>query len=88
MAVIHDERELHFAFDLAEDISHDWIEKKLADLVLNGRYRLAHESLVVRFVFLSPKRADDSESGGACRGRTGQVKSITENLAIFRQSHQ
>ena len=58
-SVVHDEWNVHFLFDLAQDVSDHRIQKELADLVLDRRDGLALEALVISRIFLRPKCPDE-----------------------------
>jgi hypothetical protein len=57
--VVHHERETQLASDLAQDVSHHWIQQELTELVLDRGNGLAFEPLVVAGVFLRPEGADE-----------------------------
>ena len=58
-ALVHDEWDAHFRFDLAKNVANHWIEKKLTELVLDWRDGLALEARVVARIFLRPKRTNE-----------------------------
>ena len=57
--IVHDEGNVHFRFDLAQNVPNHRIQKELADFVLDRRDGLAFEPLVVVLIFLRPKRPDE-----------------------------
>lgn len=52
---IHDEWDVHFSPDLAENISNDGVQEELTEFVLDRRNCFALETLVVAGVFVLPK---------------------------------
>src|ERR1035437_6612501 len=57
--IVHDEGNLHFRFDLAQNVADDRIQEKLAELVLNRCDGLTLEALVIPLILLRPKRPDE-----------------------------
>src|SRR6185436_2455622 len=57
--VVHDERNTHLGFNLAENVADHWIHEKLPNLILNRRNGFAPEPLVIAFILVCPKGADE-----------------------------
>ena len=54
-SIVHDEGDVHFLFDLAQNVPNHRIQKELADFVLDRRNGLALEPLVVVLHIPPPK---------------------------------